>query len=146
MSEKDKKEFNGNRVEVIGVRTLRVVISRGSKIVVDWEDCFVYQRRNDETTVHIVGKEEEKTTSIAVNTDAGKAIPGIVAGGDVVIVQSEGMIAVGKNIIQTKKEGSTNIGTAIVSVPEGTTITLDLVDDLEISDEDRSLVKIEYVG
>ncbi|MCK5491471.1 MAG: hypothetical protein KAI67_06560 [Candidatus Pacebacteria bacterium] len=107
--------------------------------------CFVYQRQNDETTVHIVGKEEEKTISIAVNTDVGKSILGIVAGGDVVINQSGGMIAIGNNITQDEGNSTNNIGTAVLSVPKGTAITLDLVDDLGISDEDRSLVKIEYV-
>ena len=145
MSEKDKKEFNGNIVEVVGVRTLKIVVSKDGRIVVDYEDCFVYQRRNDETTVYIVGKDEEKTTSVTTNTDASEAIPGIVAGGDVVINQSGGMIAIGNNITQDKGNSINNIGTAVLSVPEGTVIILDLVDSLEISDEDKLLVKIEYV-
>lgn len=144
MSEKNKKEFNGNRVEVIGVKTLRIVILKGSKIVVDWEDCFVYQRPKDKTVVYIVGERGKEATS-KTNTDVGKSIPGIVAGGDVVINQSGGRIAIGSNITQTEESSISNIGIAVLSVPKGTVITLDLVDDLEISDEDRSLVKIEYV-
>lgn len=144
MSEKDKKEFNGNRVEVVGVKTLRIVISKDSKIVVDYENCIVYQRPKNKTVVYIVGERGEEATS-KTNTDVDESIPGIVAGGDVVINQSGGMIAIGSNITQDKENSINNIGTAVLSVPKGTAITLDLVDDLEIGDEDRSLVKIEYV-